>query len=238
MTNISNNQWLSATVVRIVEETQNVKTYSFKLPYATNHIAGQHYELRLTAENGYQAARPYSAASTAQNMPLLELTIQHVPDGEVSSYVNETLNVGDTVEIRGPFGKFFVWDSSITEPVLLIAGGSGVVPMRSVLESHTVSQTTSKMHLVYSARTYENIIYKDKLLDSSDTTITLTQDSPEDWKGATGRIDISLLKQVLDAYETPPLCYVCGMSSFVGAVSDVLQALDIPIDKIKTERFG
>ncbi|MDB5162550.1 MAG: oxidoreductase FAD-binding region, partial [Candidatus Saccharibacteria bacterium] len=183
-------------------------------------------------------ARPYSAASTAHNMPLLELTIQHVPDGEVSSYVNNALEIGDTVEIRGPFGKFFVWDPTIVEPMLLIAGGSGIVPMRSMLESHTASQSSAKMHLVYSARTYENIIYKDELVDSPDTTITLTQNDTEDWQGATGRINALLLQKVLDSYETPPLCYICGMSSFVGAASDILQSLGVLTDKIKTERFG
>ncbi len=238
VTSISNNQWLPAEVMRIVEETPNVKTYSFKLPHAANHVAGQHYELQLTAANGYQAARPYSAASTARNMPLLDLTIQHVPDGEVSSYIYDSLKVGDKVEIRGPFGKFFVWEPEVAEPILLIAGGSGVVPMHSMLQSHTSSQSPIKMHLLYSARTYENIIYKNELLNSPNTTITLTQNDTEDWQGHTGRIDTALLKATLNSFETSPLCFICGMSSFVGSVSDALQSLGIPTDKIKTERFG
>lgn len=234
----SNNQWHAAKVVKIVEETPNVKTFSFELPYPANHVAGQHYELQLTAENGYQAARPYSAASTAKNMPLLELTIQRVPDGEVSPYVYDSLEIGDEVEIRGPFGKFFVWDDSITEPVLLVGGGSGVVPLRSMLESHQASGSETQMHLVYSARTYDDIIYKDAMLTSKETTITLTQNTSKDWKGATGRIDAALLKKALDTYESTPVCFVCGMSSFVGAISDALQSIGVPMENIKTERFG
>ena len=224
--------------MRIVQETPNTKTYSFKLPHPVNHSAGQHYELQLTAENGYKAARPYSAAATAQNMPLLELTIQHVPGGEVSSYIYDDLNVDDIVEIRGAFGKFFVWDSTISNPVLLVAGGSGVVPMRSMLQSHAVTNSSAKMHLVYSARTYETIIYKDELLASPDATITLTQNDSAHWQGLTGRIDERLLKDVLKNYDSLPLCYICGMSSFVGAVTDALLSIGVSADKIKTERFG
>jgi ferredoxin-NADP reductase len=235
---ISNNEWAPAIVEKIIQESPNVKTYSFKLPSAAHHVAGQHYELQLTAENGYQAARPYSAASTAENMPLLELTIQHVPDGEVSSYIYNSLEVGDDVEIRGPFGKFFVWDASITQPILLIAGGSGVVPMRSMLASHKTSQSQSKMKLIYSARTYEDIIYKEELIDQPNTTITLTKKVPENWSGDKGRISTELFKKVLDDFVETPLCYICGMSSFVSAASNILQNLNIPIENIKTERFG
>jgi ferredoxin-NADP reductase len=238
VTSISNNQWLAAKVVNVTQESLNAKTYSFELPQGAHHIAGQHYELRLTAENGYQAARPYSAASTAHHMPLLELTIERVTNGEVSTYVYDSLQVGDMVEIRGPFGKFFIWTSTITDPVLLIGGGSGIVPLHAMFTSHAASNSTAKMHLLYSARSYENILYKDELLDSAKATITLTQDHPPDWQGEVGRIDKQLIKETLDSYVTLPLCYICGMSSFVGSISDILQEFQVPTDNIKTERFG
>ena len=236
--NGSNNTWVAATVQKIVDETPNVKTYSFMLPYAAKHVAGQHYELQLTAENGYQAARPYSTSSTTQDMPLLELTIQKVPDGEVSSYVYDSLEVGDEVEIRGPFGKFFIWDESVTQPVLLIAGGSGVVPMCSILASHHAAKLKSKMHLIYSARTFDDIIFKDKLLDQPDATITLTKEAPSDWTGETGRVNAELFRKALEHYSETPLCYICGMSSFVSTATEILKSLGIPVENIKTERFG
>jgi ferredoxin-NADP reductase len=238
VTSISNNQWVGATVEKIVDETPNVKTYSFMLPGAARHVAGQHYELQLTAENGYQAARPYSTSSTSQDMPLLELTIQKVPDGEVSSYVYDSLEVGDEVEIRGPFGKFFTWDESITQPILLIAGGSGVVPMCSILASHKAAKAQSDIQLVYSARTFEDIIFKNKLIDHPGVTITLTKEAPHNWSGETGRINRDLFDTVLEKYTETPLCYVCGMSSFVSAATMILQEMGIPVENIKTERFG
>ena len=238
VTNTSNNEWQEAVVERIIKETPNVKTYSFKLPVPAHHIAGQHYELQLTAQNGYQAARPYSASSTADDMPLLNLTVQHVPDGEVSSYLYDKLEVGDAVEIRGPFGKFFTWTEETTQPILLIAGGSGVVPMHSILASHKASNATSEMQLIYSARTFEDIIFKDDFLRAPNVTTTLTQNKSTDWTGATGRINATLFKNSLDTFSETPLCYVCGMNSFVSAATDILQELGIPVENIKTERFG
>jgi len=235
---ISNNDWQEAIVEHIVEETPNVKTYSFMLPKPAHHVAGQHYELQLTAGNGYQAARPYSASSTADHMPLLNLTIQHVPDGEVTTYLNEALEVGDAVEIRGPFGKFFTWTEENTQPILLIGGGSGVVPMHSILASHKVANATSEMQLIYSARTFKDIIFKEDFLKASNVTITLTQDDSGEWTGKTGRVSTALFAKTLEAFSSTPLCYVCGMNPFVSAVTDMLQELGIPVENIKTERFG
>jgi len=238
VTSISNNDWQAAVVEKILKETPNVKTYSFMLPEPAHHVAGQHYELQLTAGNGYQAARPYSASSTADDMPLLNLTIQHVPDGEVTTYLANNLEVGDSVEIRGPFGKFFTWTEENTQPILLIAGGSGVVPMHSILASHKAADATSEMQLIYSARTFKDIIFKDDFLNSSNVTITLTQDDSGEWAGATGRINADLFAQTIKKFSTTPLCYVCGMNGFVSATTDILQELGIPVDNIKTERFG
>jgi len=238
VTSTSNNEWQEAIVQRIVKETPNVKTYSFMLPTPAHHVAGQHYELQLTAGNGYQAARPYSASSTADDMPLLNLTIQHVPDGEVTTYLANNLEVGDAVEIRGPFGKFFTWTEENTQPILLIAGGSGVVPMHSILASHKAANATSEMQLVYSAHTYEDIIFKEDFLHSPNVTITLTQDDTSWWTGATGRINSELFAKTMERFSDTPTCYVCGMNPFVSAVTDMLQELGIPVENIKTERFG
>ena len=238
VTSISNNTWQEAVIQNIVEETPNVKTYSLKLPEAVHHVAGQHYELQLTSEDGYQAARPYSAASTATNMPLLELTIQHVPDGEVSSYVYDSLQVGDSVEVRGPFGKFFTWDETNTRPILLIAGGSGVVPMRSILASHKAAGAETTMHLIYSTHSFDDIIYKPDFLETNQVTITLTKNTSSVWTGPTGRINKELFIKTLETFAQTPLCYVCGMNTFVSAATDILQELGVPVGDIKTERFG
>lgn len=236
--NGSNNQWVEATVEHIAEETPTVKTYSLALPKPALYAAGQHYELRLTAANGYQAARPYSAASTSTDMPLLNLTIQHVPDGEVSSYIFNSLEIGDKIEVRGPFGKFFTWNDTVADPILLIAGGSGVVPMRSILASHEALESKTEIQLLYSARTFDDILYKEFFLHSPAVTITLTENNPAEWQGYTGRIDVSLLKETLHKFSSPPTCYICGMSPFVTAMADGLQTLGIAPENIKTERFG
>lgn len=238
MISISNNEWQVAIVEKIIEETPNVKTYSFMLPKPAHHIAGQHYELRLSAGNGYQAARPYSASSNAQDMPLLNLTIQHVPEGEVTTYLNDSLKVKDALEIRGPFGKFFTWTEENTQPILLIGGGSGIVPLHSIFASYQVANTKSEMQLVYSARTFKDIIFKDDFLNSPNVKITLTQNDSDGWAGATGRVNTALFAKTLESFSCTPLCYVCGMNPFVSAVTDMLQELGVPIDKIKTERFG
>jgi len=238
VTNISNNDWQEAVVKQIIDETPNVKTYSFMLPKPAHHIAGQHYELQLTAGNGYQAARPYSASSTADAMPLLNLTIQQIPNGEVTTYLADNLEVGDSVEIRGPFGKFFTWTEENTQPILLIAGGSGVVPMHSILASHKAANAKSEMQLFYSARTFKDIIFKDDFLNMPNVTITLTQNDSDDWTGVTGRINSALFTKTLKKFSKTPLCYVCGMNGFVSATTDILQELGIPVENIKTERFG
>lgn len=233
----NNNDWFVATVKEIIEETSNVKSFRFEAPHPLTHQAGQHYELRLTAENGYQAARLYSAATPGTGTKVLELTIMDVPDGEVSLFVTTELQEGDEVEIRGPFGKFFVWTAEETRPVLLIGGGGGVVPMHAILSSHQQSGSTSPMKLLYSTRHFDDIIYRDEFIASADVTITLTKEAPAHWMGLTGRINEQMIKTIIEGLDSP-LCYICGMSPFVDAASDALVALNIPAADIKTERFG
>ena len=233
----SNNIWLTATVEKITPESPMVKSFFFKMPYLLTHKAGQHYEVRLTAENGYQAARLYSAATAGDKSTLLHLAIMDVENGEVSPYLFNDLKEGDEVEIRGPFGKFFVWTPEETRPILLVGGGSGVVPMHAIIAEHETTHTATPMHLIYSTRRFEDILFKDAFLNADTVSISLTQKPPSDWQGLTGRINISMFEEVLKNIENP-LCYICGMSQFVDAASAILLELGIPAKDIKTERFG
>ena len=230
--------WIEATVAAIDTETPEVKTVTLKSPQLLPGRAGQHYELRLTAEDGYQAARLYSGAPQGDSSDSLRLTIQKVPDGEVSPYIHDGLKVGDTVEIRGPFGRFFVWHEADEQPILLIGGGSGVIPLASILQAHKRSGSKVPIHLIYSSHTFDDIIYKDALLDNPQVTITLTSSAPKDWVGATGRVNLELIQSVIAGYPSLPTVYVCGMSPFVSAINDALQSIGIPLSSIKTERFN
>lgn len=232
------NDWQEATLKLIADESPTVKTLTFQLPRPVTHLPGQHYELRLTAENGYQAARLYSAASLGEGSDSVGLTIMRVPDGEVSPYVVDSLAVGDKVEIRGPFGHFFTWSAGETRPILLIGGGSGIIPLHAMREAHMAAQAATDMRMLYSEHSYQGILYKNDLLDKPDVTITLTQEWPADWGGETGRITLELLERVVNEFSEIPLCYVCGMNKFVTAVADGLQEAGIPMTSIKTERFG
>jgi len=234
----TNNDWFVATVERVFEESAHAKTYTFTTPRPTVHLAGQHYELRLTAENGYQAARLYSAAMAGEGDKSLTLTIMIAPEGEVSPYVYNDVKVGDQVELRGPFGRYFVWTEAETRPVLLVGGGSGVLPMRAMLDAHARSASSTPMKLLYSAKTYADVMYKNEFIESPDVLVTLTKNHPKDWKGSLGRINAKMLQGLLDQLGDAPICYVCGMSPFVDAVSDALQTLGVPAQDIKTERFN
>jgi len=238
MSTFSNNDWFEATVKKIIDESPTVKTFVFSTPRPITHVAGQHYELRLTAENGYQAARPYSATKAGDGKKLLTLTIMDVGSGEVSPYVANALVVGDKVEIRGPFGRFFVWTPEETRPVFLVGGGSGVVPLHSIFTSHRDSTSNTEMKLLYSSHTYEDVLYKSDFVSSPDVTITLTREHPKEWNGYTGRVTQELLRDLIDSFEAQPICYVCGMSLFVDVIAESLQAAGIPANTIKTERFG
>jgi len=222
----------------IADETPTAKTFMFQMAGPTHHLPGQYYEIRLTAEDGYQAARPYSAASPARDDMLVDMTITLMADGEVSPYMFDQLRAGDKLELRGPLGKFFVWEPSITEPVLLIAGGSGIVPLRCIRMAHQKSGSKTPIQLLYSTTCLEEIIYKDELTHMDNVTITLTGRHPDDWRGETGRINDVLMAKVLAKLPDNPLCYVCGMTSFVEAITGLMLDMGIPPARIKAERFG
>jgi ferredoxin-NADP reductase len=225
--------WQVARVVELVAE--NARTTSLVLEPADwpGHRAGQHVDVRLTAEDGYQAQRSYSIASAPEDEQLV-LTVERLDDGEVSPYLTEILRPGDELELRGPVGGYFVWEESLGGPLLLVGGGSGVVPLRAMLRFHRAVGSDVPARLLYSARTHADLIYQQELSDF-DTTITLTR---EQWAGRTGRVDRELLEEVAWPATEHPLVYVCGPTGFVEAATDTLVALGHDASRVRTERFG
>jgi ferredoxin-NADP reductase len=233
-------RWQVATVAETIPETVTAVTLRLEVPDWGGHRAGQHVDVRLTAEDGYSAQRSYSIASRP-HADSLELTIVRRDDGEVSPYLTTELEVGDQLELRGPVGGYFVWEPDDTHPVLLVGGGSGVVPLMAMLRHHQAVDHQSDMHLVYSARTPEDLLYRDELMELTDghraVTLTLTR-APAQWAGRRGRVDQALLDEVGWPPTVDPLCYVCGPTPFVEAAADALVALGHQPEHIRTERFG
>lgn len=234
----SNSTWGIATLQAIRQETPTVKTFIFTMPEPLKHLPGQHYELRLTSADGYQAARLYSAGSAADGSNTLELSIGLVPDGEVTPYMLQKASVGEQFEIRGPLGRFFVWNPERPEPALLIAGGTGVVPMRAILQAHNLNNIKTPIHLLYGARTYDDIMYKTELTKNPQVTICLSDSQPPDWEGKTGFITAEIITETLAHFLDIPTCFLCGRTPFVEAVSAELIAAGVPPARIKAERFG
>jgi ferredoxin-NADP reductase len=223
-------------VVELV--TENARTKSIVLDAADwpDHLAGQHVDVRLTAEDGYQAQRSYSIASAPEDEHFV-LTIERLDDGEVSPYLTETLQPGDELELRGPIGGYFVWQESLGGPLLLVGGGSGVVPLRAMLRHHRAIASEIPARLLYSARTRDDLIYREELANF-DTAITLTGEQPDGWTGHIGRVGPELLAEVAWPTVQRPLVYVCGPTGFVEGVADALVALGHEPARIRTERFG
>jgi ferredoxin-NADP reductase len=234
-------RWLVATVAETVPETARAVTLRLDVPDWPGHRAGQHVDVRLTADDGYQAQRSYSIASPPGS-ERLELTVERIDDGEVSPYLTTVADVGDQFELRGPIGGWFVWDATDGTPVLLVGGGSGVVPLRAMLHHHAASGSTAAMHLVQSARTLGDAIYRRELEalvgPRRAVTLTLTRESPPDWSGHRGRVDAGFLAELGWPPSAQPRCYVCGPTGFVETVADALVELGHEPRRIKTERFG
>ncbi|HEV8446147.1 MAG TPA: ferredoxin reductase [Gemmatimonadaceae bacterium] len=239
--------WQVASVVETRQETPRAHTLVLDVPGWRGHRAGQHVDVRLVAEDGYQAQRSYSIASAPEN-PRIELTIERLDDGEVSPYLCDVLHAGDGVEVRGPIGGYFVWSSRDEGPVFLIAGGSGIVPLMAMLRhrAHAASElrSRSRMHLLYSARTVSDIIYIRELADLSNdgetrVTFTLTREpASSDWKGERRRIDRAMLEAAGWPAKEGSLSYVCGPTPFVEAAANLLVEIGYDASRIRTERFG
>ena len=230
--------WQLADVVELVEDTPRVKSIALDVPGWAGHRAGQHVDVRLTAEDGYQAQRSYSIASGPEDEHVV-LTVERLDDGEVSPYLTEVLRSGDKLELRGPIGGYFVWEAALGGPLLLIAGGSGVVPLRAMLRHRAAVHSDVPARLLYSSRTLGDVIYRDELngYGDVDVRLTLTREWPNDWQGHRGRVDGDLLRQVAWPDETART-YICGPTGFVEAVANGLVELGHDPAGIRTERFG
>ena len=233
--------WLATEVVDAVEETPRVRTLVLDADGWTGHRAGQHVDARLTAEDGYQAERSYSIAS-APGEPLA-ITVELLAEGEVSPYLVEEVRAGDRFEIRGPIGGYFVWDGGVG-PLLLVGGGSGVVPLMSMARHRAATGDETRVRLLYSSRSYEDVIYRAELdelaahRDGFELFYTLTRSQPEGWTGYARRIDEDLLREVAWPAVDRPHVFVCGSTRFVDAAADGLLALGYDPGWIRTERFG
>ncbi len=223
-------KWQIATVTEIRTETPHVKTFRFQLPMWMPHLPGQHYDVRLTAPDGYTAQRSYSIASSPLDRGVVELTIDRLDEGEVSPYFHDVVVEGDQVELRGPFASYFVWRGE--SPTILIGGGSGVVPLMCMLRHRRRAMPEAEMRLLYSVRAADEVIYADELAD--DAELTFTRGSPDGWDGHTGRIDAGMFGS-LDPMAT---AYVCGSNGFVEAAVQLLLDGGLGAERIRTERFG
>jgi ferredoxin-NADP reductase len=234
-------RWQLATVRDIRPETDRVTTFTLALPDWRPHRAGQHYDVRLTAEDGYQAQRSYSIASPPSRSGEIELGVERIDDGEVSPYFHDVLVEGDQVEVRGPVGGYFVWEPELGGPLLLIGGGSGVVPLMAMLRERAAADGGIPATLLYSSRTIDDVLYRDELERSNgavNVIHTLTREQPAGWTGYARRIDEPMLAEVLAAAGRDPLVYVCGPTLLVEAAASGLASLGVPAARIRTERFG
>ncbi len=231
--------WQTATVGTVMDETPQVRTLSLSVPDWSGHRAGQHVDIRLTADDGYQAERAYSIAS-APGEPLT-ITVERLDNGEVSPYLTEEARPGDQLEVRGPIGGYFVWEAETGAPLLLAAGGSGVVPLRAILRHRSLVGSSVPVRLLYSSRSWEDVIYSSELdfpADGVEVIYALTRSQPPMWHGYARRVDRQMLAEVAWPAADRPLAYVCGPTSFVESVAAGLVGLGYPAERVKTERFG
>jgi ferredoxin-NADP reductase len=234
--------WRLAELVEHVQETPRTATLLLDVPDWDGHRAGQHVDVRLTAEDGYQAQRSYSIASAPEE-ERLALTVERLEDGEVSPFLVDELRPGERIELRGPIGGHFVWTAG-QGPIRLVAGGSGIVPLMAMLRHRVAAGSAELAALVYSARTLADVIYRDELArlaapDAGPRVVyTLTRERPEGWTGYDRRVDARMLEEAFGAVDPAATTFVCGPTSFVEAAADALVGLGYEPGRVKTERFG
>jgi ferredoxin-NADP reductase len=232
--------WRVATVASVRVETSTARTLVLDVPDWPGHAAGQHVDLRLTAEDGYTATRSYSLSS-APDGDRVEVTVEQVEDGEVSPYLTQVISIGDPIEIRGPVGGWFVWRPEQTEPVQLVAGGSGIVPLMAMIRARASAGRAVPFRLLYSVRRPESVIYQDELvrpIGGLDVSYAYTRTAPEHWRGRVGRVDERQIAENTWPAGLAPTCYVCGPTGFVESVADLLTTAGHDPASIRTERFG
>jgi ferredoxin-NADP reductase len=236
--------WRIGDVVDLVDETARVRSVVLAVPGWPGHQAGQHVDVRLTADDGYQTQRSYSIASAPEGQERLQVTVERLEDGEVSPYLTDELRVGDKLEFRGPIGGYFVWDPSMGGPLLLVAGGSGICPLMAMLRHRDSARSTVPVRLLYSSRSWDDVIYRGELerLGAAGTGLevqhTLTREQPPGWSGLHRRIDVDMLSAVAWEPDDHQLTFVCGPTPLVESVSEALVNLGHEPGRIKTERFG
>jgi ferredoxin-NADP reductase len=235
--------WRRATVQKLIQETPQVKSLVLEVPGWEGHRAGQHLDVRLTAPDGYQTERSYSIASAPHDSQVI-LTVERLEDGEVSPYLTDELRPGDELELRGPIGGWFAWRPDEGGPLLLVAGGSGIVPLMAMIRERAAARSPVPVCLLYSSRTYDEIIYRMELDQCAagdvdfDVAYTLTRSQPAQWQGYSRRIDREMLNEVGWAPAERPLVFICGPTAFVELAATTCVDLGYDSTRIKTERFG
>ena len=236
--------WQLATVTAIRDETPTVRSLTLGVPAWGGHRPGQHLDLRLTAADGYSVERSYSIASEPERTDEIEITVERIDDGEVSPFLDNVVVVGDRIEVRGPIGGYFVWEVGLGGPLLLVAGGSGVVPLMAMLRHRSQVASRVPTRLLFSSRHPEEIIYREELdrlasnADGLEVFYTLTRSQPPGWSGFSRRIDERMLAEVLEPLGISAHAYVCGPTSLVETAANALVRLGLPPDRVRTEQFG
>ena len=235
--------WQLGSVAELIQETPRVASLVLEVPEWPGHLAGQHVDVRLTADDGYQTERSYSIASAPED-PRLAITVERLDDGEVSPYLVGEVRTGDKVELRGPIGGYFVWKGGDERPVLLVAGGSGIVPLMAMIRHRVADHLQTPTRLLYSSRSQDDVIYReelDRLASAGDgltVTHTLTRMQPPGWQGYARRIDRAMIAEVAWPKEQMPIVYVCGPTPMVESVATLLVDMGYDPASVKTERFG
>ena len=240
--------WQLATITAVRDETPTVRTFTLGLPGwagQAGHRPGQHLDLRLTAEDGYSVERSYSIASEPERAGEVDITVERIPGGEVSPFLHEVVIPGDRLEVRGPIGGYFVWEATMGGPLLLVAGGSGVVPLMAMAR-HRAARAGAAVpaRLLFSSRGPDEIIYREELDrlaaagDGFEVVHTLTRQQPPGWTGYARRIDEGMLADVIEPLGAGTRAYACGPTALVETVANGLVRLGLPPDRIRTERFG